>query len=67
MNSQISKSVNGKNAYRLFTEHCEGNNLNHEDMLKKLRRTSKYYGAFIGENNFYSEEVSAYLGAFYYY
>lgn len=34
MNSQISKSVNGKNAYRLFTEHCEGNNLNHEDMLK---------------------------------
>lgn len=65
LNSQISKSVNGKNAYRLFTEHCEGNNLNHEDMLKKLRRTSKYYGAFIGENNFYSEEVSAYLGAFY--
>lgn len=65
LNSQISKSVNDKNAYRLFKEHCEENNLSHEDVLKNLKRTSKYYGAFIGETQFYSDEISDYLRAFY--
>lgn len=65
LNSQISKSVNSKNAYRLFKEHCEENNLSHEDILKRLKRTSKYYGAFIGENKYYSNEISNYLCAFY--
>ncbi len=65
LNSQISKSVNGKNAYHLFKEHCKENGLGHEDVLKKLRKTSKYYGAFIGENNYYSEQVSYYLKSFY--
>lgn len=65
LNSQISKSVNSKNAYRLFKEHCEKNNLSHEDVLKDLKRTSKYYGAFIGENYYYSKEISDYLRAFY--
>jgi len=64
-NSQISKSVNSKNAYRLFKEHCDENHLSHEDVLKKMKRTSKYYGAFIGENHSYGKEVSDYLGAFY--
>ena len=53
LNSQISKSVNSNNAYRLFIEHCEENSLSHEDILKKLKRTSKYYGAFIGEGFLY--------------
>ena len=65
LNSQISKSVNSKNAYRLFKEHCDENNLTHEDTLKKLKRTSKYYGAFIGENKCYSDEITKYLNAFY--
>ena len=65
LNSQISKSVNGKNAYHLFKEHCKENGLSHEDVLKKLRKTSKYYGAFIGENNYYSGQVSYYLKSFY--
>ncbi len=65
LNSQISKSVNSKNAYRLFKEHCEENNLSHEDVLKKLKRTSRYYGAFIGENHYYNKEISNYLKAFY--
>ena len=65
LNSQLSKSVNSKNAYRLFKEHCEENNLSHEDVLKKLKRTSKYYGAFVGENQYYSKEISDYLKAFY--
>lgn len=64
LNSQISKSVNEKNAYRLFKEHCEENNFTHEDVLKKLRRTSKYYGAFIGENQYYSKKVLNCLTAF---
>lgn len=65
LNSQISKSVNSKNAYRLFKEHCEENNLTHEDTLKKLKRTSKYYGAFIGETKYYSDEITKYMNAFY--
>ena len=65
LNSQISKSVNSKNAYRLFKEHCDEKNLTHEDTLKKLKRTSKYYGAFIGENKCYSDEITKYLNAFY--
>lgn len=64
LNSQITKSVNSKNAYRLFKEHCESNGLSHEDVLTGLRRTSKYYGAFIGENNCYSPKIMKYLNAF---
>ncbi len=65
LNSLTSKSVNGKNAYRLFKEHCENHSLSHEDVLKQLERTSKYYGAFIGENHYYGKEISEYLQAFY--
>lgn len=64
LNSQISKSVNNKNAYRLFKENCEENNLSHEEVLINLRRTSKCYGAFIGENKFYTDRVRLYLSAF---
>ena len=64
LNSQISKSVNSKNAYTLFKNHCEDNGLSHEDVLKHLKSTSKYYGAFIGENVFYSPRITAILSAF---
>lgn len=63
LNSQISRSVNKKNAYLLFKEYCDENNFTHEDVLKNLKRTSKYYGAFIGENNYYGKVVSYYLSA----
>lgn len=65
LNSQISGSVNSKNAYRLFKEHCESKNLTHEDILKDLLRTSKYYGAFIGEKLYYRKEIMDYLKSFY--
>lgn len=65
LNSQISKSVNAKNAYVLFKKHCEENNLSHEYVLKMLLRTSKYYGAFIGVSVYYSKNVTVYLNAFY--
>lgn len=65
LNSQISKSVNNKNAYRLFKEHCDENHLSHEDVLKKLKKTSRYYGAFIGANSYYDREITDYLNGFY--
>lgn len=64
LNSQISGSVNSKNAYRFFKEHCEHNNLSHEDVLISMSRTSKYYGAFIGENKCYSDNIILYLTVF---
>ncbi len=65
LNSQISKSVSRNNAYRLFKEHCNSKNLTHEEVLKDLLRTSKYYGAFIGEKQYYSAKITEYLKSFY--
>ena len=65
LNSQISGSVNSKNAYRLFKEHCESENLTHEDVLKDLLRTSRYYGVFIGEKQYYSQKITYLLRSFY--
>lgn len=65
LNAQINKSVNSNNAYRLFKEHCEINGFTHKDILEQLKRTSKYYGAFIGENTYYSSEINKYLNSFY--
>ena len=64
LNSQISKSVNEKNAYHLFKNHCIEKNFSSDDILKSLKRTSKYYGAFIGENKCYGAELTKYLSAF---
>lgn len=64
LNSQITKSVNTKNAYQLFKEYCEKNCLSHADVLKILKRTSRYYGAFINENAYYSQKIMGYLQAF---
>lgn len=64
LNSQISKSVNEKNAYHLFKNHCIEKKLSCDEILKSLKRTSKYYGAFIGENKCYSAELTKYLSAF---
>lgn len=65
LNSQITKSVNSKNAYRLFKEHCEEKCYSHEDVLRMLRRASKYYGAFIGENNNYNIKITQFLRSLY--
>lgn len=64
LDSQITRAVNSKNAYQLFKKHCEQNKLSHEDVLKQLKKTSRYYGAFIGENNCYSKEITGYLSSF---
>ncbi len=64
LNSQITGSVNNKNAYPLFKEHCQNNNLSHKDVLTSLRRKSKYYGAFIGEIHCYSDRITKFLTAF---
>lgn len=64
INSQVTKAVNSKNAYTLFKETCEVNSYSHEDVLKRLKRTSKYYGVFIGENISYSKEIQRLLVSF---
>lgn len=64
LNSQITRNVNAKNAYRLFKENCESNKYSHKDVLTSLRKTSKYYGAFFGLNNDYNQEIMKYLNAF---
>ena len=64
LNSQITGSVNEKNAYRLFKMDCENKNLSHKEVLTSLKRMSKYYGAFIGEIRCYSDEITKYLNAF---
>lgn len=65
LNSKIPGSVNSKNAYRLFKEYCKKKNLTHEDVLKDLLKTSKYYGAFIGEKQYYSKEITDLLHSFF--
>lgn len=65
LNSKILGSVNSKNAYRLFKEYCESKNLTHEDVLKDLLKTSKYYGAFIGEKQYYNKEITDLLHSFF--
>ena len=64
LNSQTSKSVKNSNAYQLFKEHCEEKNLTHEEILKDLLKTSRYYGSFIGEKLYYNERITKYLNAF---
>lgn len=64
INSQVTKNVNSKNAYTLFKENCEVNNFSHEEVLKNLKRTSKYYGVFIGESISYSKEIQRLLISF---
>ena len=64
LNSEIPGSVNSKNAYRLFKAHCENNSLSHVTVLERMRNTSKYYGAFIGEIHCYSLKITRYLNAF---
>lgn len=65
LNSKIPGSVNSKSAYRLFKEYCKSKNLTHEDVLKDLLKTSKYYGAFIGEKQYYSKEITDLLHSFF--
>ncbi len=64
LNYKISKSVNSKNAYQLFKEHCKNESISHEDILKDLKRTSKCYGAFIGKIKCYEKIIMDYLLAF---
>lgn len=64
LNSEVSGSVNSKNAYRLFKAHCENNALSHATVLASMCNASKYYGAFTGEISCYSPEITGYLNAF---
>ncbi len=64
LNFRISKSVKKDNAYILFKDYCDDNNLSHQDVLKELKKTSKYYGAFIGKKTPYNKKITDCLTAF---
>lgn len=64
INSRVTKDVTNKNAYELFKEYCKIENKSHETILIDLVKISRYYGTFIGENQFFDLKISNYLLAY---
>ena len=62
LNLKISDQVTEKNAYAKFKKYC--GNQNHEELMKDMKRYSKYYGAFIGRENDYGKGINLYLRDF---
>lgn len=59
LNLRISEQVTNKNAYSKFKKYCK--EFTHEELLKEMKRYSKYYAAFIGNENDYDERINKYL------
>lgn len=59
LNLKISEQVTSKNAYAKFKIYSR--DYTHEELLKDMKKYSKYYSAFIGNVNEYSEDVKKYL------
>lgn len=65
INSEVTKTVNLKNAYNIFKQNCEDKKLSHKEVLENIKTKSKCYGAFIGVNNYYSEKLRNKLQSFF--
>lgn len=65
INSKVLKSVKNNNAYNIFKEKVETDQVSKREVLKNLTKTSKYYGAFIGKCRIYSDKIQSLLTAFY--
>lgn len=62
---RLPEQVSAKTAYQSFKKYVEINGISNEDILKDLKRYSKYYNVFIKEDKKnYSEEVNNLLNAF---
>lgn len=59
LNMKISDQVTDKNAYAKFKKY--GKQFSHEDLLKDMKKYSKYYSAFIGHDNHYGNNINKYL------
>lgn len=64
LNSKVTKDITKKNAYEKFKEYFKDNFKRHEDILKELKKYSKYYAAFVGKNSAYSREIQHLLEGF---
>ena len=49
---------NDKNGYQQFKKYADKNGISHREILSELKKLSKYYKAFISENDSYSKEVN---------
>lgn len=58
----LSEKVVEDKAYSKFCKFVRTHNLTHEYLLQELTRYSKYYAAFEGRPNHYSEEIKRVLG-----
>ncbi len=56
--------VKEDNAYQLFKKWADESGLSHEEIIKDLQYYSKFYAAFVGLKNDYSEDINNYLSAF---
>ena len=62
---KIPEQVSEKNAYQSFKKMIENNAISNEEILKDLKRYSKYYNVFIKEDTLnYSNEINELLEAF---
>ena len=64
LNSKISKNITMQNAYEKFKSYYNENFKNHEDILKDLKKYSKYYSSFIGKKSNYTSEIEYLLNSF---
>ena len=64
LNSKISKNIAMQNAYEKFKSYYNENFKNHEDILKDLKKYSKYYSSFIGKKSNYNSEIEYLLNSF---
>jgi hypothetical protein len=64
LNSKISKNITMQNAYEKFKSYYNENFKNHEDILKDLKKYSKYYSSFIGKKSNYNSEIEYLLNSF---
>ena len=56
--------VKEANAYQIFKKWADDSKLSHEEIMKDLKYYSKFYQAFVGLNNEYSDEINNILSAF---
>lgn len=56
--------IKEKDAYQAFKKWADDGKFSHENILKDMRYFSKFYAAFIGIDNDYSERINNYLAAY---
>lgn len=62
---KLPEQVSVKNAYQSFKKYVESKSVSNEEILKDLKKYSKYYNVFIKEDKKnYSEEINNLLNAF---